>query len=189
MMWAMYVGTNKEVRMVQLEHNLADHIRSVPDYPIPGAEYKDITTLLRNPAAFRQAVDAFAAHYRRRHIDAILGVESRGFIFSAPLAYRLSVSLVPVRKYGRLPAATYEVEYYLQFGPDRLQIHRDAIEPGMRVVVFDDLLATGRTLAAACELVALAGGTVEEAACLVELPSLGGRALLASYPVFSLIQL
>jgi adenine phosphoribosyltransferase len=178
----------KEEAMVEPQHHLADHIRNVADFPIPGLDYKDITTLLRNPAAFQEAVNHFVARYQERQIDAIAGIESRGFLFSAPLAYRLGVSLVPIRKFGRLPATTYEVEYYLPFGADKLQLHRDAIGSGMRVVVFDDLLATGRTAAAACELVEMAGGVVEEVACLIELSSAGARQLLADYPLFSLIQ-
>lgn len=174
--------------MIQVKSELSDYIRSVSDFPIPGAQYKDITPLLREPKAFRQAIDAFVARYRPRAIDAILGIESRGFIFSAPIAYELGVSLVPVRKFGKLPGATYEVEYYLHFGADRLQIHQDALTPGARVVVFDDLLASGGTIAAACELVARAGGIVEEVACLVELPTLKGREKLTKYEVFSLIQ-
>lgn len=174
--------------MTQISHDLAHYIRQVPNYPIPGAVYYDITTLLRNANAFQEAVDTFIAHYQGQPIDAIIGIESCGFIFSGPLAYRLGVGLVPVRKYGKLPAATYEVDYYLQFGADKLQLHRDALEPGARVVVFDDLLASGRTAAAACELVRLAGGVVVEVACLVELTAMKGRALLEGCPVFSLIQ-
>lgn len=174
--------------MTQLNLNLADHIRSIPDFPIPGVEYKDITPLLRNPKVFRYVIDTFAERYRGRSLDVMAGIESRGFIFSAPLAYRLGLSLVPVRKYGKLPAATYEVEYYLHFGSDKLQIHRDAFKPGARVIVFDDLLATGSTTEAACELVEMAGGVVEEVACLVELTGLKGREKLAGYEVVSLIQ-
>ncbi|MBK9714013.1 MAG: adenine phosphoribosyltransferase [Kouleothrix sp.] len=174
---------------MSVKESLADYIRHVPNFPVPGVEYQDITPLLRTPAAFQEAIDAFTAHYEGRHIDAVIGIESRGFIFAAPLAYRLGASMIPVRKYGRLPAATYEIEYYLQFGSDKLQLHRDALAEGARVVVFDDLLASGRTIAAACELVGLAGAKVEEVACLVELKKANGRARLENYPVFSLIQL
>lgn len=172
-----------------VKQSLAEYIRRVPNFPVPGVEYEDITPLLHDPAAFKEAIDAFVEHYRDRKIDAVIGIESRGFIFSAPVAYQLGVSLVPVRKYGRLPAATYEVEYYLQFGSDKLQLHRDALEPGARVVVFDDLLASARTIAAACELVNMAHAKVEEVACLVELPKAKGRERLADYSVFSLIQI
>ncbi len=175
--------------MTEFKLNLAEYIRHVPDFPVPGVEYEDITPVLRSPDAFKQAIDTFVSHYRDKQIDAVVGIESRGFLFSAPLAYLLGASLVPVRKYGRLPSATYEVEYYLQFGSDKLQIHRDALEPGARVVVFDDLLASGRTIAAACELVSTAGAKVAEVACLVELNKARGREKLAGYSVFSLIQL
>ena len=172
-----------------VKQSLADYIRHIPDVPVPGAQYQDITPLLRDPRAFRDAIGAFAAHYEGRQLDAIVGVESRGYLFSAPLAYQLGVSLVPVRKYGRLPAAAYEAEYYLEFGSDQLQLHRDALDAGARVLVFDDLLASGHTLAAACDLVEQAGAVVAEVGCLLELPAARGRARLAGRPVFSLIQL
>jgi adenine phosphoribosyltransferase len=168
--------------------NLADLIRNIPDFPIPGVQFKDITTLLRDGPAFRQVVDAFAARYAGRAIDAIVGIESRGFILSAPLAYRLGTGLVPVRKQGKLPAATHQVEYELEYGSNKLEIHRDAMPAGARVVVVDDLLATGGTVAAACQLVELAGGKVEEVAFLIELEFLHGREKLERYPVFSLIR-
>ena len=168
--------------------NLADLIRNVPDFPIPGIQFKDITTLLRNGSAFRQVVDAFAMRYEGRKIDAVVGIESRGFIFSAPVAYRLGAGLVPVRKYGKLPAPTHQVEYDLEYGTNKLEIHRDAFEPGTHVVVIDDLLATGGTVGATCELVEAAGGVVEEVAFVIELAFLNGREKLEKYPVFSLIQ-
>jgi adenine phosphoribosyltransferase len=172
-----------------LEQSLADFIRHVPDFPAPGVEYHDITPLLCQPRAFQDVIDALVERYRGRPLDAIVGVEARGLIFSAPLAYRLSVSLVPVRRNGRLPAAAYEVEYDLHFGADRLQLHRDALQHGARVVVIDDLLASGRTLAAACELVKMASAYVEEVASLIELTRAKGRERLADYQVFSLIQI
>ena len=168
--------------------NLADLVRNVPDFPIPGIQFKDITPLLGDGAAFAQVVDAFAERYANRGIDAIVGVESRGFIFSAPLAYRLGVGLVPVRKHGKLPAATYRVEYELEYGSNKLEIHRDALKPGARVVIVDDLLATGGTVAAAAELVEMAGGVVEEVAFVIELAFLNGREKLARYPIYTLIQ-
>ena len=168
--------------------NLADLIRNVPDFPLPGIQFKDITTLLRDGSAFRQVVDAFADRYENRGIDAIVGVESRGFIFSAPLAYRLGVGLVPIRKHGKLPAATHMIEYDLEYGSNKLEIHRDAFERGARVIVIDDLLATGGTVVAACELVEMVGGVVEEAAFVIELEFLHGRERLTKYPVCSLIQ-
>ena len=175
--------------MTQPTYDLATLIRSIPDYPIPGMVYWDITPLLRHPQAFQQAVDMLAKRYEGRAIDAVAGIESRGFIFSAPLALRLGVGLVPIRKFGKLPAPAHEVEYYLHFGPDKLQLHRDALTPGARVVVCDDLIATGSTVAAACELVTMAAGKVEEVACLLDLGARQRREKLAGYPVFSLIQL
>ena len=168
--------------------NLADLVRNIPDFPIPGIQFKDITTLLSNGAAFRQVVDSLAERYADRQLDAVVGIESRGFIFSAPLAYRLGVGLVPVRKHGKLPAATHRVEYELEYGSNKLEIHRDALQPGARVVVVDDLLATGGTVAAACELVQMAGGAVEEVAFVIELGFLNGREKLRAYPIFSMIQ-
>ena len=168
--------------------NLGDLVRNVPDFPLPGIQFKDITTLLSNGAAFRQVVDTLYERYAHRNIDAVVGIESRGFIFSAPLAYRLGVGLVPVRKPGKLPAATYMIEYELEYGTNTLEIHRDALPQGSRVIVLDDLLATGGTVAAACELVELAGGVVEEAAFIIELTFLKGREKLTKYPIYSLIQ-
>ena len=170
------------------EMNLSDLIRNVPDFPIPGIQFKDITTLLSDGPAFGQVVDAFASRYEGRGIEAVVGIESRGFIFSAPLAYRLGVGLVPVRKHGKLPAATHRIEYDLEYGSNKLEIHRDALKPNARVVVIDDLLATGGTVAAACQLVEMAGGVVDEVAFVIELAFLKGREKLTSYPVFSLVQ-
>jgi adenine phosphoribosyltransferase len=168
--------------------NLTDLIRNIPDFPIPGIQFKDITTLLSDGRAFRQVVDTFAERYADRAIDAVVGIESRGFMFSAPLAYRLGVGLVPVRKHGKLPAATYRVEYALEYGSNKLEIHRDALKPGAHVVIIDDLLATGGTIAAACQLVEMAGGVIEEVAFVIELAFLNGREKLERYPFYSMIQ-
>lgn len=168
--------------------NLNDLIRNVPDFPLPGIQFKDITTLIRNGPAFAQVIETLARRYADRQIDAVVGIESRGFIFSAPLAYRLGTGLVPVRKLGKLPAATYQVAYDLEYGSNRLEIHQDSFQPGARVLILDDLLATGGTVAAACELVEMAGGVVEEAAFVIELGFLNGREKLTKYPVFSLLQ-
>jgi adenine phosphoribosyltransferase len=168
--------------------HLSDLIRNIPDFPIAGIQFKDITTLLQDGPAFGQVIDALAARYTDRGIDAVVGIESRGFIFSAPLAYRLGVGLVPVRKHGKLPSATHQVEYDLEYGSNKLEIHRDAFKPGARVVVVDDLLATGGTVAAACQLVELAGGVVEEVAFLIELAFLNGREKLTNYQIFSMVQ-
>lgn len=168
--------------------NLSDLIRNIPDFPIPGIQFKDITPLLRDGEALRQAIDTMAARYVNRTLDAVVGVESRGFIFSAPLAYRLGVGLVPIRKPGKLPWETFAVEYDLEYGTNKLEMHRDALAPGARVIVVDDVLATGGTVAAACQLVEMAGAVVEETAFLIELTFLNGRERLAKYPVFAMIQ-
>lgn len=168
--------------------NLSDLIRNIPDFPIPGIQFKDITPLLQNGAAFKEVIDTLAARYEGRALDAIVGIESRGFIFSAPLAYRLGIGLVPIRKPGKLPWETFAVEYDLEYGTNKLEMHRDALAPGARVVVIDDVLATGGTVAAACQMVEMAGAVVEEVAFLIELTFLKGRERLAKYPFFSMIQ-
>jgi adenine phosphoribosyltransferase len=168
--------------------DLSGLVRNIADFPIPGIQFKDITTLLINGPAFQKVIDALADRYRDRGIDAIVGIESRGFIFSAPVAYRLGIGLVPVRKPGKLPAATYQVQYDLEYGSNTLELHRDALKPGQRVVVIDDLLATGGTIVATCQLLAQVGAVVEELAFLIELGFLGGRARLErTAPVYSLI--
>jgi adenine phosphoribosyltransferase len=166
---------------------LEAHIRNIPDFPIPGIQFKDITTLLRNGPALHQARDVFVDRYRTMHIDAVVAIESRGFIFGAPLAYALGIGLVPVRKVGKLPADTYQVEYALEYGTATLEIHKDAFKPGARVVVIDDLLATGGTIAAACELVERAGGVVVESAFLIELAFLAGRSKLGNRAIYTQI--
>ncbi|MBO9340795.1 MAG: adenine phosphoribosyltransferase [Roseiflexus sp.] len=168
--------------------NLSDLIRNIPDFPVPGIQFKDITPLLQNGAAFKKVIDTLAARYEGRALDAIVGIESRGFIFSAPLAYRLGIGLVPIRKPGKLPWETFAVEYDLEYGTNKLEMHRDALAPGARVVVIDDVLATGGTVAAACQMVEMAGAVVEEVAFLIELTFLKGRERLAKYPFFSMIQ-
>ncbi len=166
----------------------ASLIRNIPDFPIPGVQFKDITPLLANHEAFSRVIDDLANRYADQGIDFVAGVESRGFIFSAPLAYRMGAGLVPIRKPGKLPADTVEVEYSLEYGTNRLQIHRDAIPHGARVLLVDDLLATGGTMAAAAELIQGLGGHVVELAFVIELSFLDGRARLKDIPIFSLIQ-
>jgi adenine phosphoribosyltransferase len=168
--------------------DLASLVRNIPDFPQPGIQFKDITTLIANGPAFNQVIDTMARRYRDAGIDVVAGVESRGFIFSAPIALQLGVGLVPIRKPGKLPAETYQIEYELEYGSNKLEIHRDALAPGARVLVVDDLLATGGTIRAATQLVERAGGNVTELAFVIELTFLGGREKLAPYPVFSLIQ-
>jgi adenine phosphoribosyltransferase len=166
---------------------LESYIRNIPDFPIPGIQFKDITTLLRDGDALHRAIDVFVARYRDQQIDAIVAIESRGFIFGAPLAYALGIGLVPVRKAGKLPADTHRLEYALEYGTATLEIHKDAFPTGARVIVIDDLLATGGTIAAACQLVAQAGGQVIEAAFLIELAGLAGRERLGNYPIYAQI--
>jgi adenine phosphoribosyltransferase len=166
---------------------LADQIRDIPDFPKQGILFKDITTLLKDAGAFRQALDELEARCRDYRADKVLGIESRGFIFAAPLADRLGAGLVPVRKLGRLPAETVRAEYALEYGTNTVEMHRDAIAPGERVLVVDDLLATGGTCRAAIDLVEQVGGTVAGCAFLIELLFLDGRATLQGYDVQALI--
>ncbi|MEI7644253.1 MAG: adenine phosphoribosyltransferase [Chloroflexales bacterium] len=169
-------------------HELASLVRNIPDFPLPGIDFKDITTLIANGPAFSKVISALTERYRGRGITAVAGVESRGFIFSAPIALNLGVGLVPIRKPGKLPADTYQIEYALEYGTNKLEIHRDAFEPGAQVLVVDDLLATGGTIAAAKQLIEQAGGTVVEMAFVIELTFLNGREKLVPCPVYSLIQ-
>jgi adenine phosphoribosyltransferase len=168
--------------------DLSDLVRTIPDFPLPGISFKDITTLIGNGPAFAQVIDTLAERYRNRGITAVAGVESRGFIFSAPIAHQLGVGLVPIRKPGKLPSETYQIEYALEYGVNKLEIHRDAFRPGAQVLVVDDLLATGGTIAAASKLIEQAGGTIIELAFVIELTFLNGREKLAPYPLYSLIQ-
>jgi adenine phosphoribosyltransferase len=162
-------------------------IREIPDFPKPGILFYDITTLLKDPAGLRAVIDALAARYRNAGIDTVLGIEARGFIFAPALACALGAGFVPVRKPKKLPAATEGVEYQLEYGTDRLEIHRDAIAPGQRVLILDDLLATGGTAAAVAKLVEKLRGQVAGLGFVVELDFLKGREKLAGYDVFSLL--
>ena len=162
-------------------------IRTVPDFPKPGILFYDITTLLREPAGMAQLIDAFAAHYIGKDIDLVLGIEARGFIFGPALAYRLNAGFVPVRKPKKLPAPTAKVTYDLEYGSDSLEIHLDAITPGQRVVIVDDLLATGGTMAATVQLVRQLGGEIAGIGFAIELDFLKGRAKFPEYDVLSLL--
>ena len=164
---------------------LRRYVRDIPDFPQPGILFRDITPLLGHPAAFRAAIDAMAAPFPG--VERVVGIESRGFILGAPMAYALGVGLVPARKRGRLPSATFSEEYALEYGAAALEIHRDAIAAGERVLIVDDLLATGGTARAVVNLVERLGGTVAGLTFLAELVALGGRARLDGYEVRSLI--
>ena len=161
-------------------------VRDVPDFPQAGIMFRDITPLLGNGAAFRSAVDALARAYQ--DIDSVVGIESRGFILGAPIAYALGVGMVLVRKLGRLPRATERADYALEYGTNTVEIHADALQPGERVLIVDDVLATGGTAAATAELVERLGATVAGIAVLIELSALGGRERLTDYPVTSLLE-
>jgi adenine phosphoribosyltransferase len=167
--------------------DLRHFIRDIPDFPKPGVLFKDITPLLADPVAFQHAVDLLAVHYDGRTIDAIAAAEARGFLFAAPLALRLHKPLVPLRKPGKLPYRTYSLKYDLEYGSAELQMHTDGFSKGARILLVDDVLATGGTMVAGAKLVEQAGGQVMGCAFLVELAFLEGRKRLAEYEIFSLI--
>jgi adenine phosphoribosyltransferase len=168
--------------------DLKSLIRDIPDFPKEGILFRDITTLLQNPDGLNYVIDQLAETYADQSIDYVAGIESRGFIFGTPLAYRLSVGFVPIRKPGKLPAATHAMEYDLEYGTDRLEIHQDAFNPGSRVLLVDDLLATGGTAAAAANLIGQTGSTLVGFAVIIELMDLAGRQKLPQIPVQSLVQ-
>jgi adenine phosphoribosyltransferase len=168
--------------------DLRARIREVPDFPKPGILFYDITTLLKDPAAYRESIDLLTAPYVDRTVDIVVGMESRGFIFSAPMAYQLRAGFVPVRKLGKLPAETVSVEYALEYGTNTLEVHKDAITPGQKVLIVDDLLATGGTVNGTIDLVRRLGGDVVGLAFLVELLFLKGRDKLRGHDIHSVIQ-
>lgn len=168
-------------------YDLRALIRDVPDFPKPGIVFKDITPLLRDEAGLSLAVEYLTQPFRAQHIDVVVGAESRGFIFGTAVARNLSAGFVPIRKPGKLPARTRSEEYALEYGKDKVEIHEDAIKPGDRVLMVDDVLATGGTMAACCRLVEALGGHIVATAFLLELGFLGGRKLLEKYPVHSVL--
>lgn len=168
--------------------NFKDKIRVIPDYPSPGIRFKDITTLLKDGEVFHAAIEQFKEFAAQRDADMIAGPESRGFLLAAPMAYGLSKGFVPIRKPGKLPHETLSVDYSLEYGKDSLEIHKDAVQPGQRVVLADDLLATGGTIKAAIKLIEQLGAEVVGICFLVELTYLNGREKLEGYDVFSLVQ-
>jgi adenine phosphoribosyltransferase len=165
-------------------------IRTVPNYPKPGIQFRDITTLLADPQGFQQVINDFYTRYKDQKIDKIVAIEARGFIIGAALAYKLGVGFVPVRKAGKLPAETMGHDYVLEYGSDRVEIHADAIVQGERILLVDDLIATGGTAEAATVLIQQLGGEVVECAFVIDLPDLGGSSRLVekSYSVFALCQ-
>ena len=167
--------------------DLAARIRDVPDFPKPGILFKDITTNLKDGATFRLSIDGLIERIGKRDIDVVVGMESRGFIFGAPIAYQLGVGFVPVRKLGKLPADVVSVEYDLEYGSATLEMHKDSMKQGAKVLIVDDLLATGGTVAGTIELVKQLGGEIVACAFLIELTALHGRDKLGGYDVVTLI--
>lgn len=168
--------------------DLKNAIRSIPNFPIEHIVFRDITTLMQDPEAFREANNQFYNHFKDQKIDKIVGIDARGFVFGAVLADKLGVGFIPVRKRGKLPFKTICEKYTLEYGFAEVEIHADAIAKGERVVVVDDLIATGGTVAAAISLVEKLGGTVVECAFVVELPDLKGREMIKNHKVFSLVE-
>ncbi len=173
--------------MAQEQNSLSCTIRDVPDFPKKGIIFKDITTLLQNPKVFKKAIDAMCKPYKNKKIDAVVCVESRGFIFGSALAYKLNAGLVLVRKKGKLPSKTYTVTYALEYGTDSLEIHKDALKKNAQVLIVDDLLATGGTIAAVCRLMKKFKANIAGISFLIELTFLNGRKKLKDYPVNSVV--
>jgi adenine phosphoribosyltransferase len=163
-------------------------VRDVPDFPEPGIVFKDITPVLADPMAFSTITDLIVVRFGRGNVDKVVGIEARGFILASPVAYHFNAGFVPVRKKGKLPWETVDEEYALEYGTATLEVHRDAVNPGERVLIVDDVLATGGTAKATAELIERIGGTVCGIACLIELEFLHGRAKLEGYELFSLIR-
>ncbi len=166
---------------------LKELIREIPDFPRPGVGFKDITPLLADRAAFASCVDVLADRFSGESIDKVIGVEARGFIIASPVAYRLGAGFVPVRKAGKLPFEVLSVTYELEYGADTLEVHADALQPGERVLVLDDVLATGGTAAATCRLVEKLGAVTVGFGCIIELGFLGGRRRIEALPVEALV--
>lgn len=169
---------------------IKSRVRTVPHYPKPGIMFRDITTVLKDPIGLRATIDELARRYRDVKIDKIAGIESRGFILATPLAYALGKGFVPIRKKGKLPAETIGHDYELEYGSDRIEIHVDAIEKGEKILLVDDLIATGGTAQAACILIEKMGGQIVECAFMIDLPDIGGRARLEQrgHTVFALCE-
>ncbi|MFH2058704.1 MAG: adenine phosphoribosyltransferase [Pseudomonadota bacterium] len=168
--------------------DLKKTIRSIPDWPIKGVIFRDITTLMQDPAAFKESCDVLYERYKNMDIDKIVGIDARGFVFGAVLAYKLGIGFVPVRKKGKLPWKTIQESYSLEYGEDTLEIHEDAVEKGEKVVIVDDLIATGGTIGATVKLVEKLGANIIECAFIVELPDLKGREQLQGHKVFAIAE-
>ena len=167
--------------------NLPDYIRDIPDFPKPGILFRDITPLLQSPSAFHETIRRLAEPFRGQGIEMVAAAEARGFIFAAPLALELNAGLIPIRKPGKLPCKTFSYTYDLEYGTDTLQIHADAVQPGCKVLMVDDLLATGGTVAACCHMIEQAEGIVAGCSFVIELGFLNGRQRIAQYKSHSLI--
>jgi adenine phosphoribosyltransferase len=168
--------------------DLKSYIRDIPDFPKPGIMFRDITPLLASASAFRESIDRLAEQYRAAGVDVIVAAEARGFIFAAPLAVAIGAGFVPIRKPGKLPFDTHSFHYELEYGSDTLEMHVDGLQAGQRVLVIDDLLATGGTVRACAQLVERSGGTIVACAFAIELLALNGRKTIEPYDVFSLVQ-
>jgi adenine phosphoribosyltransferase len=178
----------EEIHPMATKTDLASLIRDVPDFPVKGILFKDITTLIKEPRAFREVIDALVKQYEGQGIDMIAAIEARGWIFAAPLAYKLGAGLIPVRKPGKLPWKKINAAYSLEYGTNVLEMHTDAVQPGQRVLIVDDLLATGGSAKATAELIEQLGGKVVGFAFVIDLTFLKGIEKLKGYDVFSLIQ-
>jgi len=180
----------KELQEEYFGSYIKSRVRTIPDWPQPGVQFRDITPLLQNPATFRRLVDCFVHRYYEHDIDVIACIDARGFIIGGALAYELSTSLVPVRKRGKLPFDTVSQSYELEYGKAEVELHKDAVSEGQRVLLLDDLIATGGTMMAAAELIVRLGGTITEVAAIIDLPDLGGsrRIEQSGVAVFSICQ-
>lgn len=168
--------------------DLKQSIRTIPHWPVQGVMFRDITTLMQDPEAFRESIDLLFERYKDAEIDKVAGIDARGFVFGAALAYKLDIGFIPVRKKGKLPFKTIEESYSLEYGTNTIELHEDAVQKGDKVLIIDDLIATGGTVKAAINLVEKLGGEVFECAFVIELPELGGRKKLDGYKVFSLVE-
>ncbi len=174
MLLPLLVGTTL-FAMTPSQEKISSAIATIPDFPKPGVNFRDITPMLANQEAFKLCMDEWAKHYEGKEVEGIVGLESRGFIFGAALADRLGVPFISVRKKGKLPGETFQASYEKEYGPDTIELQKGSVKPLQKLVVIDDVLATGGTAEAACDLIAQAGGQVVEVSCLLEVPGLGGR--------------